>query len=98
MSVHSIPFGRADALAKLLRPLDVKVNLIPMNPIDGSAWQPPPWSHVEAFQHRLQSQNLSVFVRKRKGDDVAAACGQLALHGAEPKRKRLSSLLPISPE
>lgn len=82
----------ADALAKLLKPLAVKVNLIPMNPIEASPWQPPPWSHVEAFQARLQSHHLSVFVRKKRGDDVAAACGQLALHGAEPKARRRAPL------
>jgi 23S rRNA (adenine2503-C2)-methyltransferase len=71
----------ARELVRLLRGLRVKVNLIPMNPVEGSELHAPEWSAVEAFQQVLQAQGLEVFVRKRKGDDIAAACGQLALHG-----------------
>jgi 23S rRNA (adenine2503-C2)-methyltransferase len=42
---------------------------------------------VDAFQAELSSDGLSVFVRRRRGDDIAAACGQLALHG-EPRKIR----------
>lgn len=75
----------AGKLASLLRGLPVKVNLIPMNPIEASTLGPPDFARVSAFQEVVASRGLSCFVRKRRGDDVAAACGQLALAGAKPK-------------
>ena len=74
----------ARKLAKLLKGLRVKVNLIPMNPIEHSKLGPPDWTHVERFQSLLRQAGLLCFIRRRRGDDVAAACGQLALQGAEP--------------
>ena len=74
---------QADALARLLRPLRVKVNLIPMNPIDASQLRAPQPEQVAAFRERLADSGYSCFVRTRRGDDVSAACGQLALRGAE---------------
>jgi 23S rRNA (adenine2503-C2)-methyltransferase len=71
----------ARELARLLRGLRAKVNLIPMNPVAGSDLRAPEPRAVDAFQHELQTRGVDVFVRKRKGDDIAAACGQLALHG-----------------
>lgn len=66
-------------LAKLLRGLRCKVNLIPMNPIDASGLTPPSEAVVEAFRQVLAEHRVSCSVRKRRGDDVDAACGQLAL-------------------
>ncbi len=77
--------GEAKKLAKLLRGLPVKVNLIPMNRIEASTLGPPEQGGVLAFQQVLCDAGYSCFVRKRRGDDVAAACGQLALLGAKPK-------------
>jgi 23S rRNA (adenine2503-C2)-methyltransferase len=79
--------SEARKLAALLRGLRVKVNLIPMNPIAASDLGPPDFSRVLAFQEVLAQEGLSAFVRRRRGDDVAAACGQLALLGARPKVK-----------
>jgi len=75
----------ARKLVKLLRGLPVKVNLIPMNPIEASTLGPPQMSGVLAFQRILCDAGYSCFIRRRRGDDVAAACGQLALLGAKPK-------------
>lgn len=77
--------AEARALAKLLRGLPVKLNLIPMNPIEASTLGPPDRARVDAFQQILVDAGYSCFVRRRRGDDVAAACGQLALLGAKPK-------------
>jgi 23S rRNA (adenine2503-C2)-methyltransferase len=77
--------GEARKLARLLRGLPVKVNLIPMNPIAASSLAPPETSGVLAFQQVLCDAGYACFVRKRRGDDVSAACGQLALLGAKPK-------------
>ena len=71
----------ANGMVELLRGIPVKVNLIPMNPISGSELQAPDRSHVTRFQEQLTRRGLSVFIRKTRGDDVAAACGQLAFHG-----------------
>jgi 23S rRNA (adenine2503-C2)-methyltransferase len=74
--------AEADALASLVAGLPIKVNLIPLNPHAGTPLGPPAEAAVSAFQERLAAKGLSVFVRRRRGDDIAAACGQLALRGA----------------
>jgi 23S rRNA (adenine2503-C2)-methyltransferase len=76
----------ARQLVKLLRGLRVKVNLIPMNPIDASALGPSSWDTVDKFQALLIDHGIGTFVRRRKGADIAAACGQLALHGAKLRK------------
>jgi 23S rRNA (adenine2503-C2)-methyltransferase len=82
----------ARALARLLRGLRVKVNLIPMNPIDASRLGPSSWETVDRFQAQLIDQGIATFVRRRKGADIAAACGQLALKGEKLRKP----LLPVS--
>ncbi len=80
--------AEAKKLCTLLRGLPVKINLIPMNPIEAATLGPPDFSSVLAFQNVLLDAGYSCFVRKRRGDDVAAACGQLALQG-EKRRVRV---------
>ncbi len=75
----------AKRVVKLLRGLPVKINLIPMNPIEASTLGPTDTNGVLSFQKILLDAGYSCFIRKRRGDDVAAACGQLALLGAKPK-------------
>jgi 23S rRNA (adenine2503-C2)-methyltransferase len=77
--------GHAGALVRLLRGIPVKVNLIPMNPIAESPLGPPGLGEVLAFQRVLCDAGYSCFIRRRRGDDVSAACGQLALLGAKAK-------------
>jgi len=79
--------GEAKRLARLLRDLPVKINLIPMNPIGASSLGPPAMSTVLSFQKVLCEAGYSCFIRRRRGDDVSAACGQLALAGAKPKMR-----------
>jgi 23S rRNA (adenine2503-C2)-methyltransferase len=76
----------ADRLAKLLEPLRVKVNLIPMNPIEASDLNSPDPKGVIAFRERMARHGYSCFVRTRRGDDVSAACGQLALKTISPDK------------
>ncbi|MBN2341492.1 MAG: 23S rRNA (adenine(2503)-C(2))-methyltransferase RlmN [Deltaproteobacteria bacterium] len=64
-------------LVRLLNPIPVKVNLLPLNPHDLSDMEPPDDVRVAAFQQILVSKGISVFMRKRRGDDIKAACGQL---------------------
>ena len=88
---YTLIAGRNDAasdatkLARLLRGIPVKVNLIPMNPIAASDLRPPAMTVVLSFQRILCDAGLSCFIRRRRGDDVDAACGQLALLGGQPK-------------
>lgn len=77
--------AEAKKVARLLRGLRVKVNLIPMNPIAASSLGPPSMDGVLAFQKVLCDAGYSCFIRRRRGNDVGAACGQLALLGAKPK-------------
>ena len=71
--------GHARRLVEALRGLPVKVNLIPMNPIAASALRAPRAEAVEAFRRELARSRVSCSIRQTRGDDVDAACGQLAL-------------------
>jgi 23S rRNA (adenine2503-C2)-methyltransferase len=53
------------------------VNLIPMNPIEGSPLAPPSKSRAQAFQSVLQAAGISTTIRATRGPDIDAACGQL---------------------
>jgi 23S rRNA (adenine2503-C2)-methyltransferase len=75
----------AKALARLLHGIRCKVNLIPMNPVPDAGLAAPSDDVVEAFQRVLRDEGIDTFLRKRRGDDIAAACGQLALHGETRK-------------
>ncbi|HEV8631390.1 MAG TPA: 23S rRNA (adenine(2503)-C(2))-methyltransferase RlmN [Thermoanaerobaculia bacterium] len=88
----------ADALARLLAGAGVKarakVNLIPVNadPVLGDRMVPPPTETVTAFRDRLRQRGLVATVRRRRGDDVAAACGQLRAFGRDPRGFRRSNV------
>ncbi|HEY2735771.1 MAG TPA: 23S rRNA (adenine(2503)-C(2))-methyltransferase RlmN [Polyangiales bacterium] len=75
----------AERLAGLLQGLRAKVNLIPMNPVAGAGLRAPDDDVVDVFQRVLRDAGIDTFLRRVRGDDIAAACGQLALHGAERK-------------
>jgi 23S rRNA (adenine2503-C2)-methyltransferase len=77
----------AERLAKLLKGLRAKVNLIPMNGVADTTLSAPEDPTVDAFQRTLRDAGIDTFLRRRKGDDIAAACGQLALRGAARKVK-----------
>jgi 23S rRNA (adenine2503-C2)-methyltransferase len=69
---------QAQALARWCRGLRCKVNLIPFNSHPGSPWQAPEESHTLAFQEILLQNNLTALLRRSRGRDVGAACGQLS--------------------
>ena len=79
-------FEQARQLSQLLRGLAVKINLIPMNTIEGSSLRASSSDRVAEFQDYLARDGYSCFVRTRRGDDVAAACGQLAFRAATPAK------------
>jgi len=84
----------ARELAHLLRGLRVKVNLIPMNPIVESTLTAASDEAVEQFAGVLADARISCSIRKQRGDDVAAACGQLALTPAASLLRNSSSSVP----
>lgn len=67
----------AKQLAKLLRNVPSKINLIPFNPFPGSDYRRSPADRVEWFQNFLLKQGYTTTVRSTRGDDIDAACGQL---------------------
>jgi 23S rRNA (adenine2503-C2)-methyltransferase len=84
----------ARRLAELVRGIPAKVNLIPYNENPGLAFAAPAPERVVAFQEALAARNLTVVVRKNRGRDIAAACGQLAAEGGpgDPRRSRTATL------
>jgi len=68
---------QAYALARLLRGVPSKVNLIPFNDWEGSAYGRPPLARILAFQSILLDAGITTTVRWSKGEDIGAACGQL---------------------
>ncbi len=70
----------ARQLANLLNrhKLNAKVNLIPHNPADPLPYQPSPPARVDSFKRILETKGVDAFVRRPRGRDIFAACGQLA--------------------
>jgi 23S rRNA (adenine2503-C2)-methyltransferase len=67
----------AERLAALLRGLPVKINLLPLNPHDRTPYTPPSPERVAAFQEALWRAGYKALMRAPRGQDIAAACGQL---------------------
>lgn len=68
----------ARKLVKLLRRLPSKLNLIPFNPFPGTRYRCSPDERIREFQDIVMAGGLIATVRKTRGDDIDAACGQLA--------------------
>jgi 23S rRNA (adenine2503-C2)-methyltransferase len=86
----------AHAAADLLRGRLAHVNLIPMNPVAHTPWEPSTPERIEAFANVLRAAGLSTTVRRNRGVDIGAACGQLAAElsgqptpGAVARRRKL---------
>jgi 23S rRNA (adenine2503-C2)-methyltransferase len=69
----------ARRLAKLLRRVPSKLNLIPMNPHPDAPYEPPDEAATQRFLAALVQDGITVTLRRPRGTDIAAACGQLAL-------------------
>ncbi|HEY5790053.1 MAG TPA: 23S rRNA (adenine(2503)-C(2))-methyltransferase RlmN [Gammaproteobacteria bacterium] len=76
----------AHALARVLRGVPAKVNLIPYNPVAGIHYARPDDAVVDAFRQVLQAHGLVTITRKTRGEDIDAACGQLV--GKVQSRRR----------
>ncbi len=84
----------ADELAGLLQGKPAKVNLIPFNPFSGNEFARSSADTIRAFQERLRLRGLIATTRKTRGDDIDAACGQLAGRVSDRMRVRLSQKNP----
>lgn len=84
----------ADRLVRLLTGVRAKINLIPLNPdpVLGESLAPPPDARVEVFRQRLRAKGWTATVRRRRGDRVSAACGQLRAPHRAPRGFRRSNL------
>jgi len=72
----------AEAMADLLRGDLCHVNLIPMNPVAHTPWIASPMATIEAFAERLGRSGIPVTIRRNRGQEIGAACGQLAAERA----------------
>jgi 23S rRNA (adenine2503-C2)-methyltransferase len=70
-------FDDAERLRKLLRDQPHHLNLIPWNEVGHAQFRPPGYPRVQAFLHACRRHGLNVSLRRSKGGDIEAACGQL---------------------
>ncbi|HPA01409.1 MAG TPA: 23S rRNA (adenine(2503)-C(2))-methyltransferase RlmN [Chiayiivirga sp.] len=95
----------ARALVKLLRGFTnrvqdahaAKVNLIPFNPFHGTRYARPTEAEIRTFQEILQKGDILAMVRRTRGDDIDAACGQLKGQVADRTRRQAQFLASLAP-
>jgi 23S rRNA (adenine2503-C2)-methyltransferase len=68
----------AQKIIRLLSGMRAKINLIPLNPFPGLNMSPPPKERIHHFQDILVANHFTAIIRKSKGQDISAACGQLS--------------------
>jgi 23S rRNA (adenine2503-C2)-methyltransferase len=85
--------AHAHEAAALARRVRCKYNLIPFNPFAGVGYRRSSVERIRSFAEILQRAGITVTTRKTRGDDIAAACGQLA--GEVADRTRRSRRLPL---
>ena len=78
----------AEAMAELLRGDHAHVNLIPMNPVAHTPWRPAPMPVIDAFAATLHGAGIETTIRRNRGQEIGAACGQLAAERAGDRRPR----------
>jgi 23S rRNA (adenine2503-C2)-methyltransferase len=83
---------QARALAKLLAGMPAKVNLIPFNPFPNSSYTRSKPAAIEAFAEILRAKRVLTTVRRTRGDDIDAACGQLVGKVQSRQKQRLRDI------
>jgi 23S rRNA (adenine2503-C2)-methyltransferase len=83
----------ARALARLMRGRPAKLNLIPFNPFPGTAYRRSPMPVITRFRDELIQRGVLATIRRTRGDDIDAACGQLAGRVDDRTRVRLGDKL-----
>ena len=84
-----------DRLLALLREVPCKLNLIPFNPFPGTEFRVSPRERIRAFQRVLTDGGIVTTIRKTRGDDIDAACGQLAGRVRDRTKRRLATRIPV---
>ncbi len=82
--------AHAREAAALARRVRCKYNLIPFNPFSQSQYKRSSPERIRRFAEILQRAGITVTTRKTRGDDIAAACGQLAGDVADRTRRRVA--------
>ena len=88
--------AHAHALATLVRDVPCKINLIPFNPFAGSGFATTPRERIRAFASALQDAGIVTTIRRTRGDDIDAACGQLAGQVHDRTKRRLAARIPLA--
>ena len=76
----------AERLVDRAQEVNAKVNLIPYNTVEGLDWERPARAHQEAFWGVLRKAGVVATLRREKGHDIDAACGQLRLRTEESEK------------
>jgi len=82
----------AKELVRLLKGIPAKINLIPFNPWPGSNYECSDWEQIEKFADFINANGYASPIRKTRGDDILAACGQLK---SESERLKKSERLAL---
>jgi 23S rRNA (adenine2503-C2)-methyltransferase len=82
---------QAAALVKHARRLTAKVNLIPYNTVEGLPWSRPLRNRQEMFLSILRAEGIAATLRREKGHDIGAACGQLRLQTNREERRQITA-------
>ena len=82
---------QAHLLAKHARRLSAKVNLIPYNTVEGLPWSRPSRNRQENFLSILRAAGIAGTLRREKGHDIEAACGQLRLQTNREERRQITA-------
>lgn len=83
----------ADALARLAKPLAAHVNLLPLHPGGAPDLAPSSYTRMLAFERRLKSHGVEAVLRKSRGLDISAACGQLRVELEGRSRRKIGAEL-----
>ena len=89
--------SHARALAAIANDVPSKINLIPFNPFPGSGFRTSPRDRIRAFRDVLVQAGITTTIRRTRGDDIDAACGQLAGQVQDRIKRRLATrIVPVA--
>ncbi|OUS39846.1 23S rRNA (adenine(2503)-C(2))-methyltransferase ['Osedax' symbiont bacterium Rs2_46_30_T18] len=91
--VNDLP-EHAKQLAKLLKTLPCKLNIIPFNPFPNSGYERPKAQAIEHFKTTMHQAGIRTTVRRTRGEEIDAACGQL-VGMVEDRTRRTAKLIPV---
>jgi 23S rRNA (adenine2503-C2)-methyltransferase len=91
--VNDLP-EHAKQLAKLLKKVPCKLNIIPFNPFPNSGYKRPTSKAIELFKDAMHKAGIRTTVRRTRGEEIDAACGQL-VGMVDDRTRRTSKLIPV---